>query len=624
MLKKFLILSSLFCAFLAFAENYTATFKDNEKALNNPNMGWVAYHLRGGLYSYPDKTPKEVLTDFEGVSVIYIRADWNEIQPAENVFDWSDIDTQAQRYIAQGRKIALRFVCSDCTGRATPEWVYKAGAKFAICEKFKGSTFKDPIFDDPIFLEKLERFLAAAGKRFGLNPNVAFIDVGTFGLWGEGHTLFSQRLSQEDTDRIVYIHSKLHRKYFPNTQLFISDDVVGDRTQGKDFPLMKRLREELDISFRDDSILVAKNWFHEDLAQNYWQKMPVLLEHQHLGVSRQAGVWDNAKLLEAVEKHHASYLSINAFTDELKSALGDYLKKIDMRMGYRIRLEKISYPKKISATKPFKVEFTLSNAGVAPCYDGGFVALTLKNKKGFVQAVLVDEKINVKDLPVSDAEKIKQIKFTSNFKLGRVANTLPNGKYDVYFSIGDAMGAPTIELPLNNSDKARRYKVGSIKIESNYLGAYNGNAALIWDCITKKSKVESYLTRVFKTDKPIAKAELIATADDTGALYLNGEKIMPKLGGASYMRYVDVTNKIKKGENFIAIYGKNGYSVCGVIAELHLKFKDGTSQTILTDADWKASPKFFENWEKDSNISSIWDTAKIVSKKQRNVRVYKR
>ncbi|MBI4327599.1 MAG: hypothetical protein HY674_20400 [Chloroflexi bacterium] len=52
-------------------------------------------------------------------------------------------------------------------------------------------------------------FLAAMARRYDGNPNVAFIDVGSFGMWGEGHTGFSSRLSEEQTLAVARRHIDL-------------------------------------------------------------------------------------------------------------------------------------------------------------------------------------------------------------------------------------------------------------------------------------------------------------------------------------------------------------------------------------------------------------------------------
>src|ERR1019366_5374733 len=91
---------------------------------------------------------------------------------------------------------------------------------------------------DPAFLEKLDHFLAAMARRYDGNPNVAFIDIGSFGMWGEGHTGFSSRLDEEQTLAVTRKHIDPHVKHFKQTLLCISDDVAGPSKPGRHFPTM--------------------------------------------------------------------------------------------------------------------------------------------------------------------------------------------------------------------------------------------------------------------------------------------------------------------------------------------------------------------------------------------------
>ena len=72
---------------------------------------------------------------------------------------------------------------------------------------------------DPVFLAKLDRFLAALGRRYDGNPNVAFVDVGMLGIWGEGHPI-AHNYGFETVKR----HMDMHRKHFPHTLLAADDD----------------------------------------------------------------------------------------------------------------------------------------------------------------------------------------------------------------------------------------------------------------------------------------------------------------------------------------------------------------------------------------------------------------
>src|SRR4029450_11910835 len=72
----------------------------------------------------------DTVDDFPGLTVVYLRLAWAYLEPEEGHFNWAVVDTPAQRWIAKGKKVALRFTTSE-TGQmyATPEWVRKAGAE---------------------------------------------------------------------------------------------------------------------------------------------------------------------------------------------------------------------------------------------------------------------------------------------------------------------------------------------------------------------------------------------------------------------------------------------------------------------------------------------------------------
>ena len=86
----------------------------------------------------------------------------------------------------------------------------------------------DPLeLDDPIYLEKLGNFLAAFAKRYDGRPEVAFVDIGSVGIWGEGHTSRTIKLSPEETQRIVKLHIDLHLRHFRRTLLVVNDDFTS-------------------------------------------------------------------------------------------------------------------------------------------------------------------------------------------------------------------------------------------------------------------------------------------------------------------------------------------------------------------------------------------------------------
>ena len=75
----------------------------------------------------------------------------------------------------------------------------------------------------PVFLEKLTAFLRAFARRYDGDQAVAFVDVGSFGLYGEGHIGRTAKLSRDETERRAKLHMELYRKCLPNTYLDVSD-----------------------------------------------------------------------------------------------------------------------------------------------------------------------------------------------------------------------------------------------------------------------------------------------------------------------------------------------------------------------------------------------------------------
>ncbi len=51
----------------------------------------------------------------------------------------------------------------------------------------------EPKFDDPVFLAKLDRFLAAFAARYDGQPWLRYVDIGSIGDRGEGHSWAGSR-----------------------------------------------------------------------------------------------------------------------------------------------------------------------------------------------------------------------------------------------------------------------------------------------------------------------------------------------------------------------------------------------------------------------------------------------
>ena len=466
-LKNLFLIFTLFVCNIILAENnVTVCPKDTGEALVNPGMGWVCYFYSNipenyGAYLQPSDTAD----DFPGLSTVFMRLPWAFIEPEEGKFNWAMIDTPAQRWIDKGKKIAFCFTCSENWLKfATPEWVKKAGARgtfynfgFDKGRSPKGNLW-DPFFDDPVFLKKLDNFIAAIAKRYDGNPNVEYIFIGSYGLWGEGHTLMS---SHQDSLKIKKTHIDLYTKHFKKTLLAISDDYAGPEKQGRSFPITDYALSK-GVTIHDDSIMVLpppRSWFHAEMAQKFWPKLPVILEHEHYRGSIEHGAWKPELLLKAVEEYHASFLSIHFEPHVFLKENREIIDKINLRLGYRLFPKKIVWQKNVKIGKMFSVNWSWINKGVAPLYFDAFPTLTLKDKDGGIVSVLCASDFNLKSICSKNFREQQ-----NSFQIGLYGPVTNPGTYDVYISVGSIDGTPKIALPLENNDGNRRYKIGKITL----------------------------------------------------------------------------------------------------------------------------------------------------------------
>jgi len=140
------------------------------------------------------------------------------------------------------------------------------------------------------------------------------------------------------------------------------------------------------------------------------------------------------------------------------------IEQINRRIGYRLQLREISWPREIAVASPFSVHSLWANVGVAPCYPGGFMALTLKDEKQGIASVLTEEGFNLRELKPGLPGQAPARRVSSEFVVGRVAPVIRPGEYSVYVSAGMRDGTPQLALPLAEGDGYLRYRLGQIRV----------------------------------------------------------------------------------------------------------------------------------------------------------------
>ena len=471
---------------------------DTGEALVNPGMGLVHYHYSNRLWAYGMYSKPGETDPLPGTSVVYFRVLWNDVEPQEGVFRWDLFDSVAQNWIKVGKQIAFRIICCNQTENATPDWVRAAGAKgIWFPPPYSGIESADrwePTYDDPVFLEKYANFLKAFAARYDGDPSVAFVDVGSFGMYGEGHTGRTSKLSREETLRIARIHVELHRRLLPNTYLVLSDDVAGGGSKAPDLPFLQYMRSQ-GIGLRDDSILCSVHgWWHDHWGRLFAPTLPVVLETGHVTMCADRGNWKKERILECVEKHQASYFTFHGFPEDFRESHAAEIAAVNRRLGYRLMPVAVAFPDEVALGEPVEIAAEWVNKGVAPCLPGGFVTWSLVDANGNVCWSFTDEAVDVRDFAPTLEGGPRPVRVVSRGRFGFTASIPPwndmvlaglrgrgriretsfdlmaPGEYVLCVSVGSRQGTPKIALPIRGG-RGRRYPLGSVKVRRNEKAA---------------------------------------------------------------------------------------------------------------------------------------------------------
>ncbi|HMF71795.1 MAG TPA: beta-galactosidase, partial [Flavitalea sp.] len=207
---------------------------DSTRVLKNPDKGWYHHLLDNGVSKYAIANDS-IFRSFPGMDHLYLRLAWSYLEPQEGQYDWHRIDEVIKKYVPLGYGISFRISCKETglypgrTGQelngvqySTPIWVQRAGAKgvVAVNDGIKSWT---PKWDDPVYLEKLDRFHKAFAARYDGQPWLRYVDVGSIGDWGEGHTSFSTKVPPTVAE--VKANINVYLKNYKKSQLVCTDDL---------------------------------------------------------------------------------------------------------------------------------------------------------------------------------------------------------------------------------------------------------------------------------------------------------------------------------------------------------------------------------------------------------------
>lgn len=422
---------------------------DDQKVCENPHKGWYHHYLDNSLKVYgPLLKPDDFLEDFPGLNNIYLRLDWSHLEPEEGKYTWEVIDRIIEQWTAHGYGVSFRICCKETSpGFATPEWVMKAGAKGTFYPAGNGQCWA-PDYGDPIFLEKLDNFHRVFAERYGSKPWLEFVDIGSYGEWGEGHTAFSSR--RDWPVDVIKKHIDIHVKYYTNTFIIMNDDMVTSRREEEGAEEILKYAVSKGLGLRDDSVSVE--WYAKtygfstlqcpEMFNLVWRKKPIDIELEHYSATVKNGTWKGGlPLLKAVEESHASFVGFHGDARKWLADNPEIAVKIANRVGYWYFLKSIEMDRSIPRGTEQKLKLVWENHGVAPAYYRYKMVVRLANNSNQYEL----------ELPESDNRNWMPDEIVLETHHLKVPDTLPSGKYKLGIALFEQKRE--IELALKNSVK---------------------------------------------------------------------------------------------------------------------------------------------------------------------------
>lgn len=119
-----------------------------------------------------------------------------------------------------------------------------------------------------------------------------------------------------------------------------------------------------------------------------------------------------------------------------------------------------------------------------------------------------------------------------------------------------------------------------------------------------------YFRKAFRVEAPVSKAVLVVACDNAANVFLNGESAANNRSWEQPSR-ATVTDRIRLGDNLLAVRARNEGSAAGLIARLDLTLEGGRTQTIVTDPTWLSAATEQEGWQQPGFAAAGW--TKVVS-----------
>jgi hypothetical protein len=324
-------------------------------------------------------------------SLMYVGLPLNETMSGPTNFDWSKLESVIAIATNHHAQVIPRFFIDypGWTNTAIPWYLLTNGLQTWSYSEYGNTRSLFPNYEDPNLHRALTNFIAAYGARYDGDPRIAFVQVGTVGMWGEWHygnvqmlshwaSLASQRVVM-DAYTNAFRMTKLQMRYAAGP----NNDAGGVATARNDnYP----------FGYYDDSF--CRTTFTTNPAAYRWYMLPQMAvagvtnkwrTHPY-GGEQGSGLFDcifsntpcnitdfepsqdpNQSWSNCVYFSHATYMQVLGVNYPQHAADEFHTNALAaaQRLGYELWVQSLST---WTSASDLNCSVTITNTGVAPFY----------------------------------------------------------------------------------------------------------------------------------------------------------------------------------------------------------------------------------------------------------------
>jgi hypothetical protein len=453
-MKSGIVIIAGLAAFLVFPINTRAAdkdlvrtrFQEVDTLFANPGQGWMSQQRA------PGNEPRFPC------SVVYIRFDWADAEPEQGQYNWKLIDDVIAAWKPRGAAVAMRVMTANAHSRgyySSPKWLFDAGCKsheYTVGgdDPTSGGTRIpriEPDYADPIYLKYHGAFLKALGERYDGRPEVEFLDIGSYGIWGEWHT--KNPAPVEVRKQIV----DLYQHAFGKTPLvFMSDDAEVlnyAMARGTGFR-----RDGVASPWHEENWIGSKKYAAVQGMADVWKHAPVVFEWFGNYDYIQSKKWSFDAAVNFMLNNHVNLINDNI--GQVPPGAMPQLEKLARLAGARFVLREISHEKSITPGRALNLRMKWANVGAGRLHRPFRLRFFLLDSTG-TPAFTADAKADPRSWLPGAFDLTESLMLPSSLKAG---------DYTLALALMET-GAlkPTFRLAFDAPDKEGRYEVGKVKVQ---------------------------------------------------------------------------------------------------------------------------------------------------------------